>query len=524
MTDDARWTSIFDRIALFLTMLGFLLREWTPGSTAGAGLNLFIHLLFWVALTLWFAGRATASGAEYRFTGFEFAFLAFAIVALVSVLSASFRLAALDQALTWLSFALFFVLCVQLVGRRLLLSTLLATLVALSVYALIQKLVLFPMIQPVASTSSAEMARRILTNEPFATFVGPNQLAGFLALLLPVLAGSLIDTRDYKIRGAALALGLTALILTGSLGGWVALACGILTMLALWKVPNRKLLVGIGAGATALVVALLLWSPLLSLVAKHSHSMHVRAVYWRATGPIIAQSPLLGVGLDNWQDHYFQTKSDVQQETKKAHNDYLQVLAETGVVGFLALAGILVLGLRRALVRESAPEPEKRDPPRLLLLPIPALVILLGVLQAGDLVGTALAIVLGVAWIGAWFLLDRAPSPADSTWTRIGLAGGLVGFMVHMVVDFQLYETGVCVYFYFAFYHRGVEHASEVYAELERAAREEILRSGGSLSHHHGVGKLRQRFLPAIFSPTALAWREGLKRAVDPDDVFGCAN
>ena len=63
-----------------------------------------------------------------------------------------------------------------------------------------------------------------------------------------------------------------------------------------------------------------------------------------------------------------------------------------------------------------------------------------------------------------------------------------------------------------------------MYAELERAAREEILRSGGSLSHHHGVGKLRQRFLPAVFSPTALAWREGLKRSIDPDNVFGCAN
>jgi alkyldihydroxyacetonephosphate synthase len=88
----------------------------------------------------------------------------------------------------------------------------------------------------------------------------------------------------------------------------------------------------------------------------------------------------------------------------------------------------------------------------------------------------------------------------------------------------QLYETGVCVYFYFAFHHQGVANASEVYAELERAAREEILRSGGSLSHHHGVGKLRQRFLPAVFSPTALAWREGLKRSVDPEDLFGCAN
>jgi alkyldihydroxyacetonephosphate synthase len=88
----------------------------------------------------------------------------------------------------------------------------------------------------------------------------------------------------------------------------------------------------------------------------------------------------------------------------------------------------------------------------------------------------------------------------------------------------QLYDTGVCVYFYFAFHHRGIENASEVYAELERAAREEILSSGGSLSHHHGVGKLRQRFLPAVLSPTALAWREDLKRAIDPDNLFGCGN
>jgi len=88
----------------------------------------------------------------------------------------------------------------------------------------------------------------------------------------------------------------------------------------------------------------------------------------------------------------------------------------------------------------------------------------------------------------------------------------------------QLYETGVCVYFYFGYYHKGVEHASEVYAEMERAAREEILRSGGSLSHHHGIGKLRQGFLPEIMSDAALRWREEMKRAVDPDDVFGCRN
>ncbi len=88
----------------------------------------------------------------------------------------------------------------------------------------------------------------------------------------------------------------------------------------------------------------------------------------------------------------------------------------------------------------------------------------------------------------------------------------------------QLYEAGVCLYFYFAFHYKGVEHPSAVFAELERAARDEILRCGGSLSHHHGIGKLRSAFLPRVFSPAALAWRERLKQALDPDNVLGCGN
>ena len=88
----------------------------------------------------------------------------------------------------------------------------------------------------------------------------------------------------------------------------------------------------------------------------------------------------------------------------------------------------------------------------------------------------------------------------------------------------QLYDTGVCVYFYFAHHFKGVDRPSEVYGEIERAARDEILRSGGSLSHHHGVGKLRARFLPEIMSPAALEWKRALKRAVDPENLFGAAN
>jgi len=227
----------------------------------------------------------------------------------------------------------------------------------------------------------------------------------------------------------------------------VALLCGAVTVagLALTRSRGRALAVGVGAGAVAVAVALLIWSPLLPAMGRHSHSMHVRAVYWKATGPIIASAPLLGIGLDNWQEHYFATKSDVQQETKKAHNDYLQILSETGIVGLLALAGILILGLRKALTRQAAPEAGPAPPPPGLPVVLVALLVLLGCLQAGDWVGGTLSVLLGVAWIAFWWMLRRDPEPADLTWTRMGAAGGIVALLVHMMVDFQLYEDGVAI-------------------------------------------------------------------------------
>ncbi len=88
----------------------------------------------------------------------------------------------------------------------------------------------------------------------------------------------------------------------------------------------------------------------------------------------------------------------------------------------------------------------------------------------------------------------------------------------------QIYDTGVCVYFYLAYYFRGVPDPSRVYGELEHAAREEILAAGGSLSHHHGVGKIRLSFLAQVKSPAALSLARAAKTALDPTNVFGAGN
>jgi alkyldihydroxyacetonephosphate synthase len=88
----------------------------------------------------------------------------------------------------------------------------------------------------------------------------------------------------------------------------------------------------------------------------------------------------------------------------------------------------------------------------------------------------------------------------------------------------QVYRTGVAIYFYFGFHYKGIPNPSALYVELENIARAEILRSGGSLSHHHGVGKIRQAFLPDIMSETTLKWKREIKTALDPKDIFGAGN
>jgi alkyldihydroxyacetonephosphate synthase len=125
-----------------------------------------------------------------------------------------------------------------------------------------------------------------------------------------------------------------------------------------------------------------------------------------------------------------------------------------------------------------------------------------------------------VPWSRALALCDNVKRRVADEHAARGLPGA--PFISCRVT--QVYPTGVCVYFYLAFYHKGVERPSEIFAEIERAARDEILRSGGSLSHHHGIGKLRRAFLPRIMSPTALEWTAEVKRAVDPTNVFGAGN
>jgi alkyldihydroxyacetonephosphate synthase len=88
----------------------------------------------------------------------------------------------------------------------------------------------------------------------------------------------------------------------------------------------------------------------------------------------------------------------------------------------------------------------------------------------------------------------------------------------------QVYDTGAAVYVYFGFEIQGVNDPIKTYSEIEDAARDEIMKHGGSISHHHGVGKLRKKFLERSVGTTGVDILKGLKNTIDPVNIFATGN
>lgn len=90
----------------------------------------------------------------------------------------------------------------------------------------------------------------------------------------------------------------------------------------------------------------------------------------------------------------------------------------------------------------------------------------------------------------------------------------------------QIYETGAAIYVYLTLYHAGMDRTKviDAYEYVEDAARDEVMLQGGSISHHHGIGKIRKKFIERTVTPNALQWQQALKKAIDPTNVFAINN
>lgn len=71
---------------------------------------------------------------------------------------------------------------------------------------------------------------------------------------------------------------------------------------------------------------------------------------------------------------------------------------------------------------------------------------------------------------------------------------------------------------------KGIADPVGTFTLVEDAAREEILALGGSLSHHHGVGKHRKKWLRPQISDAGFEALASVKATLDPRNIFGNGN
>jgi alkyldihydroxyacetonephosphate synthase len=88
----------------------------------------------------------------------------------------------------------------------------------------------------------------------------------------------------------------------------------------------------------------------------------------------------------------------------------------------------------------------------------------------------------------------------------------------------QVYHTGVCIYFTHGFSAKGTDEPDRVFGQIEHAMRETIMAHGGSISHHHGIGKLRCDFIPLTLPPASVQLLKEIKLSADPQNIFGIGN
>lgn len=197
----------------------------------------------------------------------------------------------------------------------------------------------------------------------YGPYVNHNHYAGLMEMLVPIpLVLSLTRLASGKTRAAAAAVAAVmvgTIFLSGSRGGMLAIVTELLILAVLLIKQQRGLRTAIGIGVfLVIVVGLLAWvggSELSKRIATAgpSHTEITSDVrhYINHDGlRMFLKKPVLGWGLGTFPVVYpqfrtFYTNFFVNQ----AHNDYLQLLVEMGLLGFGTMLWFLVTVYTRAI-------------------------------------------------------------------------------------------------------------------------------------------------------------------------------
>lgn len=240
---------------------------------------------------------------------------------------------------------------------------------------------------------------------PSATMANKNLYASALLLTIPFALSEWLTSQSYWrfISLASWALSLIAIVVSQTRAVWLALLlAAVATVIIAFRsrrasradrssrLPGWK---GAPVRSALLIAAILLAIGAFSVTQDKgpsdrqvsqdllsTQSLKVRLFLWTRTVDMWLESPILGHGLEQWRILFPKHGTQGRRPTlqlgtfiyQNPHNDYLWVLAETGVFGFLLYCAVFGIALRQVYyVINSPPDSDSR---------ILALCMLLGII------------------------------------------------------------------------------------------------------------------------------------------------
>jgi len=274
----------------------------------------------------------------------------------------AYRYATRSQAVLYCAYGLLCFVVVQGLRRT---RQVRALAITLSVYG--SALALFALVQSLISNGKLYWLRTPrFGGWIYGPYVNHNHYAGLMEMLVPIpLVFALTNyARGPRKRLAALAAAImaTTIFLSGSRGGMLAFTvemCVLATILIKRRTTQRAAW-ALGV-FMVIVVGLLIWlgggeltQRLASIDTETRKELSggMRVAIDRDGLRMFAHKPVLGWGLGTFVDVYPRFRSFYSDlVVDQAHNDYLQLLTETGAIGFLIVIWYVAVLYRKAAQR-----------------------------------------------------------------------------------------------------------------------------------------------------------------------------
>lgn len=237
----------------------------------------------------------------------------------------------------------------------------------------------------------------------FGPYVNYDHYAGLMELLIPFAAAYALSRHEGRSKrglfGLAIVLPIASVLLTGSRGGFVALLAEMAIVAAVFvrssAVSGRRTFITLGALAVTAAAVLFFWidpggisrrlGQVVNLKITQESSYTLRARVALDSIHVVRDRLWFGHGLGTFETAYsrFQTiPNDLKWD--HAHDDIIEAIVETGIVG-------------------------------------------------GVLIAAALAMFFGLAFRELAHRLHH-----EAGWIRFGAAVGCCGLLVHSLIDFNL--------------------------------------------------------------------------------------